>query len=94
MNFSKLINHFCVLCINLALGFAPILTDLQSYGESGFSWDGKSKAISLDWYSGNPSEIGDCATYNKMGLSSIPCDSPSQYMCEGALKTTSETTKA
>lgn len=59
------------------------MTGLQAFGEGDFSWDGKSKAQNLDWTTGNPSEIGDCATFNKMGLTSITCDTPSHYMCEG-----------
>jgi hypothetical protein len=65
-----------------ALGFANILTDLQPFGNSGFSWNGNSGAPALDWASGQPSDKGDCATFNKIGLSSTSCTTPSNFMCE------------
>jgi len=65
-----------------ALGFADILTDLQPFGNSGFSWNGNSGAPALDWAAGQPSDKGDCATFNKMGLSSTSCITPSNFMCE------------
>ena len=64
------------------LGFANILTDLQPFGNSGFSWNGNGGAPVLDWASGQPSDKGDCATFNKMGLSSTSCTTPSNFMCE------------
>jgi hypothetical protein len=65
-----------------ALGFANILTDLQPFGNSGFSWNGNSGATALDWASEQPSDKGDCATFNKMGLSSTSCTVRSNFMCE------------
>jgi hypothetical protein len=58
------------------------LTDLQPSGSSGFSWNGNGGATALDWAAGQPSDKGDCATFNKMGLSSTSCTMRSNFMCE------------
>jgi hypothetical protein len=57
-----------------ALGYSSILTGLQPFGDKGFSWNGISDAQDLDWVKGSPSEVGACATFNKIG--------PSNFMCE------------
>jgi hypothetical protein len=67
----------------LALGYAPILADLKPFGNSGaFSWNGNTEAKNVEWASGEPSGKGDCNSYNKLGLSSVSCDEPMNFMCE------------
>jgi hypothetical protein len=61
------------------------LTGLQPFGDKGFSWNGVSDAQGLDWVKGSPSQLGDCASFNKMGLHSAPCKKPSNFMCEEKL---------
>jgi hypothetical protein len=65
-----------------ALGYSSILTGLLPFGDKGFSWNGISDAQGLDWIKGSPSEVGACASFNKIGLHSSPCQKPSNFMCE------------
>jgi hypothetical protein len=58
------------------------MTGLLPFGDGGFSWDGISRAQGLDWINGSPSAIGDCTSFNKMGLQSVPCQRSSNFMCE------------
>jgi hypothetical protein len=66
----------------LDLGFSSIMTGLQTFGDSGFSWNGISGAQTLDWAADFPSKVGDCSSFNKLGLMSIPCEAPTNFMCE------------
>jgi len=59
------------------------MTGLQPLGEKGLTWDGASTASFTSWAPGEkPTQNGDCASFNKLGISSTPCDVPSNFMCE------------
>jgi hypothetical protein len=65
------------------LGYSSLMTSLQPLGEKGYTWDGSSGASFASWAPGEqPSQNGDCATFNKLGVSSTPCNEPSNFMCE------------
>lgn len=76
------------------LGYSSIMTSLQPLGEKTVTWDGTSGASYTPWAPGEqPSQNGDCASFNKLGISSIPCNEPSNFMCEAKhLETTAAQT--
>lgn len=71
-----------ILYYKLALGYSSILTGLLPFGDNGFSWNGITVAQGLEWAKGSPSKIGECTTFNKMGLQSTPCQNSTNFMCE------------
>jgi len=78
----KYFNHSHPLIFITALGYSSILTGLKPFGDKGFSCNGISDAQGLDWVKGSPSDVGVCASVNKMGLHSASCHKSSNFMCE------------
>lgn len=65
------------------------MTNLQPLGDKGQTWDGTSRASFTSWAPGEqPSQNGDCASFNKFGISSTACNEPSNFMCEDKKLTT------
>jgi len=58
-----------------------VLTSLAKTEANDFSWLGEVVADFVKWAPGQPSE-GKCGGLGDKGMTTLPCDSPSNFACE------------